>query len=88
MWIAVALVVGLVAIGGVVLAVLIGRRREAEAGSLGSEMSADQWISLGVIFTGAGTALTITMGPFMIWMIGLGIIYLGMGARMKRDHPQ
>lgn len=88
MWVAIALIVGLVAIGGVVLAVLIGRRREAEGGNVGTEMTGDQWMSLGVIFTGAGVALTITLGPFMIWMIGIGVIYLGMGARMKRDHPQ
>lgn len=83
MWIAVALVVGLASMGILVGAVLIGRA-QAESGTLGAAMSGDQWAMLGVVFTGAGAALMATTGPSMVWLVVLGIIYLGMGVRMKR----
>ena len=51
-------------------------------------MTADTWISLGIIFAGTGAALMATIGPFMAWMVVVGIIYLGIGARMKRGEPR
>ena len=50
-----------------------------------SSMTGDQLFMLGVIFTGAGVALMASIGPEMIGIMALGIIYMGMGARMKRS---
>jgi NADH:ubiquinone oxidoreductase subunit 2 (subunit N) len=86
-WI-VVLSIALVAVGVMIAIVLITRRRQPDTTSAAAEPSADQWFALGIIFTGAGVALTVALGPFMIWMMALGIIYMGMGARMKRDRPQ
>ena len=78
-WVLVALVLGLIAAGVALFAVIVARRRHPET----TPMTGDQLIALGVIFTGAGVALTISAGPYMLGMLALGIIYLAMGARMK-----
>lgn len=86
-WI-VVLSIALVAIGVTIAMVLITRRPQAGTTSATAEPSADQWFALGIIFTGAGVALTVALGPIMIWMVALGIIYMGMAARVRRDRPQ
>lgn len=85
MWVLVGLVVGLVAVG-VALAVAVVARRRSEGVPLGSEMTSDQWLTLGIVFAGAGAALTATIGVWMIGMVVLGIVYMGIGIRMKRNH--
>ena len=87
MWVLISLVVGLVAVVVAAIAVLVARRRSA-AGHEASEMTRDQWITLGVIFTGTGVVMTATLGPYMVWMIALGVIYMALGARMKRTPPK
>ena len=77
-WAAISLVVGLIAVATMLLA----RRDDPPA-----EMSADQWITMGIVFTGAGVVMAIAMGPWMIPMIAIGIVYLAMGARKKRGEP-
>jgi hypothetical protein len=37
------------------------------------------------VFVGAGVALSVTIGPFMIWMVGLGLAYMAMG-RSRKHH--
>jgi hypothetical protein len=88
MWVAIGLAVGLVAAGILVVVLAVVGRRRGPASEPRSEVTADTWISLGVIFAGTGAALMATLGPFMVWMVVLGIIYLGMGARMKRGEPR
>ena len=83
MWVLAGLVIGLV-IAVAAAVVLLAMRRRSPAPDKAPEMTAEQWTTLGVIFVGAGTAMMATMGPYMIPMVILGVIYLGMGARAKR----
>ena len=48
-------------------------------------MSPEMWISLGTVFAGAGVALWLTVGPAMIGMFALGIIYLAIGITKQRE---
>jgi hypothetical protein len=84
MWILIGIVVGLVAAGVVLAAIVVARRRSA-AGRPGAEMTADQWLTLGIVFAGAGAALTATIGVWMIGMVVLGIVYMGIGIWVKRN---
>jgi hypothetical protein len=84
MWVLVSIGVGLVSIAAVLIAYLVTRWKGSETLQPAAELSSNQWYSLGITFTGAGAALTATLGPVMIWMIGVGVIYMGMGARTKR----
>lgn len=79
MWILFSIGVGFVAI--VIVAVLATRERNTQPRS---EISGDDLFSLGVVFVGAGVAMSVTLGPIMIWMIALGVIYMGMGTQKKR----
>jgi hypothetical protein len=84
MWTLVGIVAGLVTVGVLLVVVVIARRRD-DTSQLGAEMTADQWFTLGVILAGAGAALTATIGVWMIWMVAMGVIYMGVGIRMKRN---
>jgi hypothetical protein len=84
MWVVIGLALGLAIVGALLVAVLITRHKYKATPQRASEISGDQMLSLGVIFTGAGVALTASLGPPMIVMIALGIIYMVMGSRMKR----
>jgi len=84
MWTLIGIVIGLVTVGVLLVAVVIARRR-GDTTQLGAEVTADQWFTLGVIFAGAGAALTATIGVGMVWMVAMGVIYMGMGIRMKRN---
>ena len=88
MWVLVSVGVGLGSIAAVLVAYLATRRNRSGRGQPAAELSSNQWFSLGIIFTGAGAALTATLGPVMAWMIGVGIIYMGMGTRSKRTGSQ
>jgi hypothetical protein len=44
---------------------------------------ANVWVVLGLV-----VGLTGTRGSFMVSMIALGVIYMGMGARTKRNSPK
>jgi hypothetical protein len=85
MWVLVGIVVVLVAVGVGLAAAVVARRR-SETAPLGAEVTADQWITLGIVFSGAGAALTATIGVWMIGMVVLGIVYMGIGMWMKRNH--
>lgn len=81
-WVVVALAIGLVAVAvGVIAMVVVGRRTPGST----PEMTGDQFLTLGIVFIGAGVALMVAIGPGMIGIMVLGIIYMGMGARMKRQ---
>ncbi|MGI9643525.1 MAG: hypothetical protein ACR2N9_12195 [Acidimicrobiia bacterium] len=81
MWILFSIGVGFVAI--VIVAVLATRDRKARPNS---DISGDDLFALGVVFVGAGVAMSVTLGPIMVWMIALGVIYMGMGTQKKRHH--
>jgi hypothetical protein len=85
MWIVVGLLVGLVAVGVLLVAALIARRR-GEPTRLGTQMSGDQWLTLGVVFAGAGAALMATLGIWMVGMVAIGVVYMGIGISMKRSN--
>jgi len=77
----------LFSIGVVFVVVVIGAvvmTRDRSAPQTRSELSGDDLFSLGVVFAGAGVAMSLTLGPFMIWMFALGIIYMAMGTRRRR----
>lgn len=80
MWILFSIGVGFVTV--VIAAVLV--TRDFSAPQPRSEISGDDLFSLGVVFAGAGVAMAVTLGPIMIWMIALGIIYMAMGTRRRR----
>lgn len=80
MWVMFSLGVVFVAI--VIVAVLATRERSTARPT--SDVSGDDLFALGVVFTGAGVAMAVTLGPIMIWMVALGVIYMAMGTRRKR----
>lgn len=82
-WVLVGIGLGLVATIG--LAFLVLRRRKL-ADTASEEMTADQWFTLGIVFMGAGVALMASLGLHMAFMVAIGAIYMGMGARMKRQN--
>lgn len=84
-WVVVALVIGLVAVAVGLTAVFVARRR---APGSAPEMTGDQLFTLGIIFTGTGVALATTIGPEMIGIMALGIVYMVMGAWMKRQEGE
>ena len=83
MWIVIGL--GLIFLAlGTVIAIQLSARRSGDTG--GPEMSGDDMFTLGIIFTGAGAALSATIGPFMLFMVALGLVYMTLGMRRKRQH--
>ena len=82
MWIVIGLIVGLIA--AVVVGLLMVTMRR-DPGEPKQEMTGDEMFTLGVVFTGAGVALFVSVGPAMLGMFVLGIIFMVMGARKKRD---
>jgi hypothetical protein len=81
-WIAIAMGLVLLAVGVLVTVLLLARR----SGDVGAgTMSPDDLVTLGIVFVGAGVALSVTIGPFMIWMVGLGLAYMAMG-RSRKHH--
>lgn len=84
MWVIVSIVVALLAVLIGVGVVLTIRRRSPDE-PFGSEMSADQWTALGVVFFGTGVALWLTVGPAMIGMTAMGLIFMAVGIRVNRD---
>lgn len=83
MWIAFGVGLTLVVVL-IVLVVVIGvRRRQPDRSP--KEMSGDEMFNLGVVFTGAGVALFVSVGPSMIGLLALGLIFMATGARKKRE---
>lgn len=80
-WVLVAIALGLLATIG--LGVLVVVRRRKMGATVPDEMTGDQWVTLGVVFMGAGVALVATIGLQMLFMVAIGAIYLAIGARMK-----
>jgi len=85
-WILVGIGVGLLATIG--LGVLVMVRRRKTGATAAQEMSGDQWLSMGVVFTGAGIALMLTIGPLMAFMVAIGVIYMAIGLRSKRQETK
>jgi hypothetical protein len=80
------------AIAGIALTVALIVANRSRSGAVGSPsgqsdevMSPDVWISLGTVFTGAGVALWLTIGPAMLGMFVLGMVYLVIGIRKQRE---
>ncbi len=85
-WVLVGIAVGLLATIG--LGVLVVVRRRQTGATAAEEMSGDQWLAMGFVFTGAGIALMLTIGPFMAFMVAVGVIYMGVGLRIKRQETK
>jgi len=84
MWVAISIIIALLAVligAGIVFSI---RRRSPDA-PFGSEMSAEQWTALGVVFFGAGVAMWLTTGPAMIGMTAMGLVFMGVGVKVNRD---
>lgn len=87
MWIVLGLSVGMLAL--VTLGVVLWMsNRGDDAGARGTssrEMSGDEMFTLGVVFAGAGVALSVSLGPAMIGMFAIGIVFMVLGIRKKRS---
>ncbi|MDJ0792023.1 MAG: hypothetical protein QNJ71_09005 [Acidimicrobiia bacterium] len=82
MWIVIGLIVGVIAVVALILVVWrASRRDEAEA----TAMTGDELFTLGVVFTGAGVALFVSIGPAMLGMFALGIVFMVVGAKKRRS---
>ena len=82
MWIVIGLIIGLIAV--VATGVLVYMMR-SDPGESKKEMTGDEMFMLGVVFTGSGVALFVSVGPAMLGMLALGIIFMATGAKKKRD---
>lgn len=72
-----------------IVALVVANRSPSSAGGgpvveAGDGMSPETWVSLGTVFTGAGVALWLTVGPPMIGMVALGIVYFVIGITKRR----
>lgn len=85
-WILVGIGVALLATIG--LGVLVMVRRRKTGATAAQEMSGDQWLSMGFVFTGAGIALMLTIGAHMAFMVAVGVIYMAIGLRIKRQESK
>ena len=83
MWVIVGILVALLAVGIAAGVVLTIRRRSPEQ-PVGAELTPEQWTALGVVFFGAGVAMWLTLGPAMIGMSAMGLIFMGMGIKEQR----
>lgn len=81
MWVTIGIVVGLVTAG--ILTALLVRRRRAHPDQV-LDMSADELLTLGVVFAGAGVALFATIGVAGIGLLAVGLVFMGMGIQRKR----
>lgn len=83
MWIVLGLIVGLIAVVSLGAVIWRASRREHPART---DMTGEELFTLGVVFTGAGVALSISIGPAMIGMLALGLVFMVLGARKRRNH--
>jgi len=80
------IVIAIGAAAGIILAIaLLIRRRQNEGQSAPVTMTGDQWFTIGVVFLGAGIALSISTSPGLLGMVALGIIYMVIGVAKKRE---
>lgn len=84
MWVMIGILVALLAVGIAAGVVLTIRRRSPEQ-PVAAELTPEQWTALGVVFFGAGVAMWLTLGPAMIGMTAMGLIFMGVGIRANRD---
>jgi hypothetical protein len=85
-WVLVGIALGLLIT--IALGVLVMIRRRKMGATTADEMTADQWLTMGFVFTGTGIALVAAIGPPMLFMVAIGVIYMAIGARMKRQQPK
>lgn len=85
-WVLIGITLGLLVTIGLGVLVVVRRRRWGATAE--QEMTADQWFTLGIVFTGTGVALMAAIGPQMAFMLAIGIIYMAIGLRMKRQEPK
>lgn len=87
------LIAGGVALVLVATGVAFSLRREQQRPTEGSEERAradepDPFFILGIVFFGAGIALFVTIGPAMLFMPALGIIYMALGIARTRKRSR
>ena len=81
MWITIGIVVGLVT-AGILTALLVRRRRDHPGRGL--DMSADELLTLGVVFAGSGAALFTTIGVAGVGLFASGLVFMALGIHRKR----
>ena len=81
MWIMLGLIVGLIAVASLAVIIWLASRREHPSRA---EMTGEELFTLGVVFTGAGVALSVSVGPAMVGMLAVGIVFMVLGARKRR----
>lgn len=79
MWVMIG--IGVLVVAAVALTVAAYR-----ASSDRDPITAEQIFQLGVIFTGTGVALSTTIGPSGLGVLGLGVVYMVLGAVRRREH--
>ena len=78
MWVAIGIgVLVVAALALTVAAIRASRDRDP--------ITAEQIFQLGVIFTGTGIALATTIGPSGLGILGLGVVYMVLGAVRRRE---
>jgi hypothetical protein len=85
-WVLVGIALGLLVTIG--LGVLVFVRRRNMGATAPDDMTGDQWLTLGFVFMGAGIALVAAIGVQMVFMVAIGVVYLAIGLRMKRQEPK
>jgi hypothetical protein len=85
-WVLVGITMGLLVTVG--LAVLVVVRRRKMGATAADEMTGDQWLTMGVVFMGAGVALMAAIGPHMAFMLAIGVVYMAIGLRVKSQEPK
>ena len=83
MWVAIGIGIGLIAGLVAIVVVIAFSRRDPKRPQ--AELAGDEMFNLGIVFTGAGVALWVSVGPSMIGIFALGLIFMVMGARKKRE---
>ena len=82
MWVVLGIIVGLIALVALAVTMWLSSRGEERRRT---QMSGDELFTLGVVFTGAGVALFVSIGPAMLGMLALGIVFMLIGAQRKRS---
>lgn len=66
-----------------ILTALLLRRRRAHPDQV-VDMSADELLTLGVVFAGSGLALFATVGIAGIGLLAVGFVFTGLGIQRRR----
>jgi hypothetical protein len=77
MWIVIGITLGLATLGALVLAV-------SRPSDRGRALSSGDLMGMGVAFTAVGASTMVTIGPAMLGMLALGLVFMWKSVRMKR----